>query len=108
MEQAIYLIAQFRFPVPFKPEYGEKAKALHSALQGKDWISEVFSASGGLGGGPPAIWVLRLSSYAGLDRLLRGEDPVSAAYLDFFGSMDEVTDMLREEVLFLDDGTPGE
>lgn len=96
----IYLIVQFNFPQPFAAEYGEKAKALHQALIGQDWIEEVFAASGGVGGGPAAIWVFRMADYASLDRLLHGDEPVSKAYVDFFSAMDGVEDMIREAVIF--------
>lgn len=100
MNAGIYLIVQFSFPRPFQPEYGTKAKSLHEALEGQDWIEEVFAASGGVGAGPASIWVFKLDSYASLDRLFGGEDPVSEAYVDFFRAMDDVQDMIREEVIF--------
>lgn len=101
-EQAIYLIVFFRFPKPFQAEYGEKAKGLHETLQGQDWIEEVFAASGGIGGGPPAMWVFKMARYSDLDRLFAGQEPVSKAYNEFFSAMDDVSDMVREEVIFLD------
>ena len=101
MEQGIYLIVQFDFPKPYQPEYGTKAKTLHQALDEQDWIEEVFAASGGIGGGPSAIWVFKVDRYASLDRLFNGSDPVSKAYVDFFSAMEGVRDILREEVIFL-------
>jgi hypothetical protein len=100
MDQNIYLIVQFSFPKPFQPEYGIKAKALHQAMDGLDWIEEVFAASGGLGKGPSSMWVFKLVNYTSLDRLFHGDDPVSKAYIDFFSVMDDVRDTIREEVLF--------
>lgn len=100
MKPRIYLIVDFNFPRPFQPEYGEKAKALHEALSELDWIEEAFAASGGLGAGPASTWVFRLANYAALDRLFKGEDPVSEAYQDFFNDMDNVEDKIREEVVF--------
>lgn len=100
MEGGIYLVVRFNFPSPFQPEYGEKAKALHQALQGQDWIQEVFAGSGGIGGGPSAIWVMKLDNFAALDRLFGGEDVVSKAYVEFFGLMDDVDDLIREAVVF--------
>lgn len=99
-EPKLYLVVQFNFPRPFKPEYGDKAKALHAALQESDWIVEVLTASGGIGGGPAGLWILGLENYGGLDRLFGGEDPASRAYQDFFSVMDEVRDSIREAVLF--------
>ena len=100
MDQGIYLLVQFNFPRPFQPEYGDKAKALHEVAQGQDWIEEVFTASGGVGAGPSSVWVFKLQNYASLDRLFSGEGPVSKAYVDFFRSMSDVQDMVREEVVF--------
>ncbi|MCB0033492.1 MAG: hypothetical protein KDE51_05725 [Anaerolineales bacterium] len=96
----IYLIVQFNFPQPFQPEYGEKARALHQAVQNQEWIEEVFAASGGIGGGAASLWVFKLANYAALDQLLGGEDPVSKAYVGFFSRMDDVQDMIRQEVRF--------
>ena len=100
MQQSIYLVVLFNFPKPFLSEYGEKVKALHQALLEQDWIEEVFAASGGIGGGPSSMWVFRMDSYASLDRLFGGSDPVSKVYVDFFRSMDDVEDFVREEVVF--------
>jgi hypothetical protein len=100
MESGIYLVVQFSFPKPFQAEYGEKASALYQVLKGQDWIEEVFAASGGIGGGPSSIWVFKLNDYSALDRLLGSEDPVSKAYVDFFGTMEDVHDFIREEVVF--------
>ncbi|MGD2157284.1 MAG: hypothetical protein PVG14_02385 [Anaerolineales bacterium] len=100
MESGTYLVVQFSFPKPFQAEYGEKARALHQVLEGQDWIEEVFAASGGIGAGPSSIWVFKLNDYSALDRLLGGEDPVSKAYVDFFGAMEDVRDFIREEVVF--------
>jgi hypothetical protein len=100
METGIYLVVQFRFPKPFQAEYGMKAKALHEAIEGQDWIEEVFAASGGVGVGPSSIWVFKLDDYSALDRLFGGDDPVSEAYVDFFTAMEDVGDFIREEVIF--------
>ena len=100
MDRGIYLIIQFNFPKPFKPEDGAKARILHDAVEGQDWITEVFAADGGVGAGPASIWVFRLDNYAALDRLLGGEDPVSKAYVAFYAAMDNVADFIREEILF--------
>jgi hypothetical protein len=101
MEQGIYLIVQFNFPQPFQPEYGELARSLHQAVAGEKWIEEVFAASGGVGAGPASIWVFKLENYATLDRLFAGEEPAARAYLEFFRSMDNVQDFIREEVTFI-------
>lgn len=103
MEPKIFLIVEFNFPKPFQPDYGEKARALHQALTGQDWIEEVFAASGGLGSGPSSMWTFRLANYAALDHLYNGEDPVSKAYRGFFNAMDGVEDRIREEVVFTGD-----
>lgn len=101
MEQPIYLIVQFNWPRPFKPEYGARAKELHLVLQDQTWIEEVLAASGGLGAGSASIWIFKLPDYASLDRLLHAdEDPVSRAYQAFFSDMVDVEDVIREEVLF--------
>jgi hypothetical protein len=100
MEGGIFLIVQFSFPRPFKPEYGVKAKALHQVLSGQNWIEEVFAASGGVGAGPSSIWVFKLENYAALDRLLKGSEPTAKAYVDFFSLMDDVQDFIRDEVGF--------
>ena len=101
MDQHIYLIVQFDFPSPFQPEHGSKARALHDRLQGQDWIEGTLAASGGVGAGPSCIWAFKLENYAALDGLLHGDDPVSKAYVDFFGDMVDVQDAVREEVVFL-------
>ena len=97
----IYLIIDFDWPKPFKPEYGQRAKELHNIVQNQDWIAETLAASGGLGGEQSSVWVFWLVNYASLDRLLSDpNDPVSEAYHAFFSSMDNVKDKLREEVRF--------
>lgn len=100
MNSGIFLVVQFSFPKPFQTEFGAKAKALHQALDGQDWIKEVFAASGGIGAGPSSIWVFKLNDFSALDRLMGGEYPVSKAYVDFFGAMEDVNDFIREEVIF--------
>ena len=98
----IYLIVEFEWPRPFSQEHAKNARALHDVVQGKEWIKEAVAASGGIGEGPPSIWVFWLENYAAVDRLLRNpEDPVSKAYLNFFTEMAVVKDKIREEVLFL-------
>ena len=100
-ELGIYLIVDFDWPKPFKPQYGQFAVELHSAVQNQDWITEVLSASGGLGRGRSSVWVFWLENYAALDRLFSvQEDLVSAAYRAFFTSMENVDDKVREEVRF--------
>lgn len=100
MKQKIFLIVQFNFPKPFKPEIGAKAHTLHKSLSEQDWIEEVFTASGGVGAGASSIWAFKLDSYSSLDRLFGREDEVSRAYADFFSEMEDVTDMVREEIVF--------
>jgi hypothetical protein len=98
----IYLIVEFEWPRPFSLEHAQKARKLHDVVQGRTWIKEVVAASGGLGDGPPSIWIFWLPDYAALDRLLRNqEDPVSQAYTAFFSEMPVVKDKIREEVAFL-------
>lgn len=98
----IYLIVEFEWPRPFSQEDAKNARALHDIVQEQDWIKEVVAASGGLGDGPPSIWIFWLPDYAALDRLLRRlDDPVSRAYQTFFGAMPVVKDKIREEVAFL-------
>lgn len=102
MEHKIYLVVQFNWPRPFERQYGEMAKKLHELLQGQDWIEEVVAGSGGIGGGPSSLWVLRLDGYASLERLFHDrEDAVAQAYASFFGAMVDVEDFVREAVVFL-------
>ena len=97
----IYLIVNFDWPKPFKPEFGQFAQELHDAVQSQDWISEALSASGGLGGAQSSVWIFWLENYAALDRLFSAqEDPVCAAYRSFFMSMDNVEDKVRQEIRF--------
>jgi hypothetical protein len=98
----IYLCVDFDWPQPFQPEYGQKAKKLHDAVQDRNWIREVVAASGGIGAGPSSTWIFWLANYAALDKLLHNrENDVSQAYHDFFSQMPTVVDKIREEVLFL-------
>lgn len=98
----IYLIVEFEWPRPFSQEHAQNARKLHDVLQDKDWIQEVVAASGGIGDGPPSVWIFWLPDYAALDRLFHDkEDPVSQAYSAFFSQMPVVHDKLREKVAFL-------
>ena len=98
----IYLIVEFEWPRPFTQDHAKSARALHDVVQNQEWIREVVAASGGLGDGPPSIWIFWLPDYAALDRLLRNQDdPVSRAYNTFFSEMPVVKDKIREEVAFL-------
>lgn len=98
----IYLIVEFEWPRPFSQEHAQNARQLHDVVQGKEWIKEVVAASGGLGDGPPSIWVFWLQNYAALDRLFHDqENSVSQAYTTFFNQMPLVKDKIREEVAFL-------
>lgn len=102
----IYLIVEFDWPNPMKPEFVQKAKDLHQAVQNQTWITEVVAASGGLGMGPSSIWIFRLENYAALDRLLRDRsDEISQAYVGFFSNMANVRDKVREAVLFMPAGS---
>ncbi|GJM42935.1 MAG: hypothetical protein DHS20C20_32170 [Ardenticatenaceae bacterium] len=97
----IYLIVEFEWPRPFSQEDGQNARKLHDVLQNKEWIKEVVAASGGIGDGPPSIWVMWLRNYAALDRLFHNQDdPVSQAYRTFFSNMPMVKDKIREQVDF--------
>jgi hypothetical protein len=97
----LYLIVEFNWPHNFTPADAEKARLLHERLQGREWIAEVLAASGGIGHGGSSIWVFRLQDYAGLDRLLMmREDPVSQAFVDFFSRMADVSERVRQEVIF--------
>lgn len=101
----IYLIVEFDWPSPMRPELIQRAKDLHQLVQNKSWIQEVVAASGGLGAGPSSIWVFRLENYATLDRLLHDRsDEVSQAYVGFFSEVANVRDKIREEILFLPRG----
>ncbi|HEX6033214.1 MAG TPA: hypothetical protein VFY83_02225, partial [Anaerolineales bacterium] len=84
----IYLIVEFDWPSPMKPELLHKAKDLHQIVQNQTWIQEVVAASGGLGRGPSSIWIFRLENYSALDRLLRDRsNEISQAYVGLFSEM---------------------
>ena len=105
--QSIYLIVEFDWPSPMKPELVQRARDLHQIVQNQAWIEEVVAASGGLGTGPSSIWIFRLESYAALDRLLRDRsDEVSRAYVGFFSEMANVEDRIREAVIFMPPSGP--
>ncbi len=96
----IYLIIEFDWPQPFEDEFGQLAADLHRSIQEHDWIEEVFTASGGVGGDLSSMWVFWLQDYAGLDRLFKDRShPVSLAYNDFFSQMSGVHERIREEVI---------
>ena len=98
----IYLIVEFDWPSPMKPELVQKAKGLHQVVQNQTWIQGVVAASGGLGMGPSSIWIFRLENYAALDRLLRNRsDEISQTYVGFFSAMANVRDKIREEIVFM-------
>ena len=97
----IYLFIQFNWPTEITKEMAQAARHFHDILGEADWIEEIIAASGGLGGGPSSIWVLRLANYAALDRLLKDrEDQVSQAYMNFFSHMVDMHEFIREEVIF--------
>jgi hypothetical protein len=101
-DPGIYLIVEFNWPESITKEIGQGAKNLHDVVEKSDWISESVAASGGIGAGPSSIWVFNLKNYSALDRLLKDrEDPVSQAYYTFFSNMVDVTDSVREAVLWL-------
>ena len=101
MKPGIYLIVQFNWPTPIEPEHAQAARALHDAVTEADWITEAVAASGGLGGTQSSIWVFHLENYTALDRLFRNyEDPVHQAYAACFHNMIDLTEVIREEVLF--------
>ena len=98
----IFLIVDFDWPRPFKPELGKLASQLHKAVQNKSWIKEAVAASGGIGSGPSSVWIFWLENFAALDTLLNDkENKVSQAYNEFFSEMPVVHDKVRGEVLFL-------
>ncbi|MFN2164727.1 MAG: hypothetical protein ACK2U9_00520 [Anaerolineae bacterium] len=97
----VYLVVEFNWPRPVQPGHGQDARALHDAIQGQTWLAETVAASGGLGGGPSSIWIFRLENYGALDRLLGSDDdPVALAYRTFFSQMVDVSERIREPVLF--------
>lgn len=99
----IYLIIEFDWPQPMDPEAGDKAYHLHQVVQGQTWIRECVTASGGIGNGPSSVWIFWLEDYAALDCLMRDkEDDVAIAYYEFFSKMPTVSEVIREEVVFLD------
>jgi hypothetical protein len=97
----VYLIIRFNWPPVFKAEYGDAAKSLHTAVEQADWIEEVLAASGGLGGGQSSYWIFRIQDYGILDRLLSGDNAVASAYHLFFGFMQDVEEVMRQEVVFI-------
>jgi hypothetical protein len=102
MAQGLYLIVEFDWPRPFQPEHGTLARKLHDVVQGQTWIKETVAASGGLGSGPSSLWIFWLENYAAFDRLLRAKDDViSQAYTAFMSEMVNVSERVRDEVLFL-------
>ena len=97
----IYLIVSFNWPEKLTREMADNAAKLHASLADGSWIKETLAASGGIGAGPSSIWVFWLEDYAALDRLLKDkDDPISQAYFNFFSQMVDVSDSIREEVLF--------
>ena len=105
MSRHIFLIVEFDWPSPMKPEFVQKAKDLHQVVQNQTWIQEVVAASGGLGMGPSSIWIFRLENYAALDRLLHDRsDETAQAYAGFFSEMANISDKVREEVVFMPPG----
>jgi hypothetical protein len=102
LSHGVYLIVEFDWPSPMRPELVQRAKDLHQIVQTQTWIQEVVAASGGLGMGPSSIWIFRLENYAALDRLLRDRsDEISRAYIGFFSEMANVRDKIREEIVFM-------
>jgi hypothetical protein len=99
-DSGIYLIVYFDWPTPFKADYAEKAKQLHKATQNKDWIREEITASGGIGEGASSVWIFWLKNYASLDQLFNQEDEIGKAYKGFFQEMGNVSDLVREQVIF--------
>jgi len=98
----IYLFVQFNWPENMNEEVAQKAADLHKILQGETtWIRETLAASGGVGSGPSSWWVFWLENYGALDRLLKDrKDPIAQAYYSFFSSMMDMSEAVREEVLF--------
>lgn len=102
MQPGLYLVVEFDWPRPFQPGHGKFARQLHDSVQGQTWIKEVVAASGGLGSGPASLWIFWLENYAAFDRLLRGkEEAVSQAYTTFFSEMVNVSERVRDEVIFI-------
>jgi hypothetical protein len=97
----IYLFVQFNWPANFTREMANAARELHTAVEKADWIRETLAASGGIGSGPGNWWVFWMADYASLDRLLHGDDAVSKAYVSFFSQMVDVSEAVREQVVFL-------
>jgi hypothetical protein len=98
----LYLIVEFNWPDSFTPEDADKARILHESLKGQAWIKEMLAASGGIGFGGSSIWIFQLQTYADLDRLLlMSDDPVSKAFNGFFTRMADVTEKVRQQVVFL-------
>ncbi|MEX1071203.1 MAG: hypothetical protein WEC37_01130 [Anaerolineales bacterium] len=102
LQKGIYLIISFNWPSNFTKEMAQNAKKLHEAVLAASWIRETLAASGGIGSGASSLWAFWMEDYASLDRLLHNEnDPVCQAYLAFFPSMVDVTENIREQVVFL-------
>ena len=98
----IYLIVSFDWPKTFTQEQAENARKLHDLTQESDWIQETVAASGGVGGSQGSIWIFWLSNYAALDRLLKyRSDEICNTYDSFFKEMENVSEYIREKVLFI-------
>lgn len=98
----IYLCIDFDWPDDVTQEQAGKAYKLHTLTKDNTWIREVVAGSGGLGGTQGSTWIFWLENYAALDRLLRDKnDEISQTYTSFFSEMKNVTDKIREEVVFI-------
>jgi hypothetical protein len=101
-QAGIYLIIEFDWPKIFNPETGQKARQLHEVTQNKRWIRPVIAGNGGIGLGSSSIWIFWLENYGSLDILLHDlENEISKTFLSFFSSVENVSEKIREEVIFL-------
>ena len=101
-QAGIYLIVEFDWPKTFNPETGQKARNLHEVAQNRRWIRPIVAGNGGIGLGASSIWIFWLENYSSLDILFHDlENEVSKAFLSFFSSVDNVSEKIREEVIFL-------
>lgn len=65
-------------------------------------IKWVVATSGGLGSGPSSLWTFGPETYAAFDRLRRRKEAaVSQAYATFFSAMVNVSERVRDEVIFI-------
>ncbi|MFW9777585.1 MAG: hypothetical protein ACFFE8_01945 [Candidatus Heimdallarchaeota archaeon] len=101
MAPGIYLIIEFDWPGHITPEIRKNASELHRVVEDEEWIREVAAGSSGIGGMASSIWIFWLRDYSSLDILLRDKkNAIHRAYMEFFEKMINVSDQIKEEIIF--------